>query len=212
MTKVKDFLAHHELTQRGLADALGFKNANTVGDRARKDQDIPESWYQKLSSAGYTIPEMDGAWVPPVDTDVGESFRKDEQEPVAPTGAPQAKPDYVAINYKDVAGYIEGIYKLGGQMAIDPYDPLLAECIIKHSESAGQAWARWIESEPKVAAMLQRLMVGTPMGEVIGVHFAIVFAYVLGRQAANRIAADRAAAEAASHDGAAEQAAEDLVA
>jgi hypothetical protein len=215
MTKVAAFLEQHGLTQRGLADQLGFKNANTVGDRARKDLDIPETWYQKLSAAGYHIPEMDSDWAPPVDTDIGQQFRAGESEPRPPEGAPQAKPTYVGIDYGQVSGYIEGVYKLTGEMAIQPYDPLLAECITAHAESAGKAWAKWIESEPKVAALLQRLMVGTPMGEVIGVHFAIVFAYIMGRQAAERIARDHAqriAEEEAATNGGTGATAEDFVA
>ena len=97
-------------------------------------------------------------------------------------------------------------------MAVRPADPLLADVIDEHAAQAGAAWAHWIESEPKVAALLQRLMIGTPLGEVIGVHVAIVFTYTVARAAYRDAARERTEGEAAAGDGAAEAAAADRLA
>lgn len=208
--RVKEFLDTHNLTQAALTKILGYKSVSTVGGRVRRDEEMPEDWYPKLSAAGYFIPEMDSLPPPPPgDASADETvYRADEREPTAPADAVQ-RPMDVRIDMRTVAGYIEGAYKLASEMAIKPSDPLLAESITAHASQAGEAWAKWIESEPKVKALLERMMIGTPIGEVIGVHVAIVFAYVLARSTAREIAREHTAAEAAARDGSAEPPAED---
>ena len=91
---------------------------------------------------------------------------------------------------------------------------MLAEVIQAHAAPAGQAWAHWIESEPKVAALIQRMMIGTPLGEVIGVHVGIVFSYTLARSAARAVAADvadRTSDTEVAQDGRLDEAAADFV-
>lgn len=202
--KVAEFLERNELTGRALATQLGYTGAESVNARRRNDEDIPEAWVPRLVELGYTV---DGAT--PAAAVPGDEYRAGEDAPMAPPGAPQA-PQPVRIDYASVAGYVEGAYKLTAQMAIRPADPVLADVIEEHAAQAGLAWAHWIESEPKVAALLQRLMIGTPLGEVIGVHVAIVFTYTVARSAYRDAA--RAAAEQAAADGAPEGAPADQLA
>jgi len=224
--KVKAFREQHGLSQKAMAGLLGSKHGNLVGERERKDEDIPDHWIPKLEAKGYrvsggggrarpTTPGATGVPTTPVDDEAGStSYRDHDVPPTPPQDAPQAPPDLAQINYGQVAGYIEGAYVLAAKMLVEPADRVAAECITVHAGQAGVAWAKWIESEPKVAALLQRMMIGTPIGEVIGVHVAIVFAYVLARRASDQLASDtvgNGSGQAPQH-GAPGEAAEDFVA
>lgn len=117
--------------------------------------------------------------------------REHEQAPRRPAGARIG--EVAELDYAKIGEYITGVYKLAGQ-TVRANDEALANAIDGHAEVAGDAWQKWIRSEPKVAAVLQRMMIGTPLGEVIGVHVSIVFAYVLARGALRDLERDRARA------------------
>lgn len=207
-------------TIRQIATDMGYSGTNAVRQRIKDDKDVPETWYPELARLGYRVEGGFGAdrgslGGDPIPDEPEGTFRATEFAPSPPEGAPQAPQAAVPLNYRDVAGYIEGAYKLAAQFAIGENDPMLAGIIYDNAPAAGLAWSHWIESEPKVAALLQRMMIGTPLGEVIGVHVAIVFAYVLARSAAKRVAADAAgngSGQAAQVDGSAGSATEDSLA
>ena len=203
--KVAEFLELHDLTGAALSKALGYTGAEAVNQRRRNDEDIPEHWLPKLAELGYDVSDLGYVPLPPVGPDA--EFRADERPPQAPVGAPQA-PQPVVIDYGGIAEKIGGMYSMAGTFLVADADPLLAEAIVAHAEVAGQAWAAWIQSEPRVAAWLQKMMVGTPLGEVIFVHVGIVFSYTLARSAAKAVAADVAAARANGDAGAAPEAAQ----
>lgn len=118
--------------------------------------------------------------------------RAPRKPPGGKVGAAPRPAGEVQLDFNAIKSYIEGAYKLGGKVAAERGDVLLGAVIDEHATAAARAWVRWIESEPKVAEMLRKLMVGTPAGEVIAIHVSIVFSYTLARGAAERIAADEA--------------------
>ena len=187
---VREYMEREELTVEDLAERLGVQVATVK--RQRNKGPIPESWVERLG----------------LDSTSGEG-RDWEEVPEAPPDAPRRPltPPPV-MDVSTVAGYIEGAYKLGAHATRDA-DPLLAEAIEAYAPAAGEAWAKWIESEPKVKALLERLMVGTPLGEVIAVHVGIGFSYFLARSAAARVRRERA--EANGDDGGAHAPAEDFL-
>lgn len=202
--KVEDYLTEHGLTGTALANMLGLQ-PESVNGRRRRGSDMPEHWLRRLGHQGDGAEATDGDG-PPED----DGLRHADAPPMAPADAIVFKP--AEVDYATLAGHIEGAYKLAATYAVT--DPILAASLNEHAEKAGQAWAHYIESEPRVAALVQRLMIGTPLGEVIGVHVSIVFAYVLARTAAREIAAQHRAAEAeaAPGDGSPGQPAEDFLA
>lgn len=121
--------------------------------------------------------------------------RKHEQPPRKPPGGKVAQPPAgpPALDYSAVGGYIEGAYKLGAKVAVERGDRILGDVIDEHASAAARAWVRWIQSEPRVEEMLRKLLVGTPVGEVIAIHVSIVFSYTLARTAAEQLAAAEAA-------------------
>lgn len=203
--KVADLLERSGWTGKQLAAALGYSSAEAVNGRRRRGEDVPDAWYPRLLDLGLVSPEevaldlyalRDGAA-----GDEGEAEEvREGPAPQPPPGAPRVEAA-VQLDYRSVAGYIASTYRLSATFLVAPSDALLAQAITEHAEQAGQAWARWIESEPRVAAWLQRLMIGTPLGEVIGVHVAIVFAYTLARVSARELAASAAAAAAGGDGG-----------
>lgn len=122
-------------------------------------------------------------------------YRAADRRPSPTADAKQAPPP--DLDYRELQDYISGFYKLAANITMQS-DAALGEAIVTHADAAGEAWAEWVKSEPKVAAMLQRLMIGTPLGKVIGVHVSIVIGYVFARQAQANIAAEAAAAAAAA--------------
>lgn len=175
------------LSQRKIADALGWGHTQKVrnilrGDRPDSDPGAPRE------PPSQQPPELDG-------DDPGG--RAAERQPSRPPGAPVHVP--ATVDYGKVASYIEGLYVMGAK-GVERANPVACTVITNHAKPAGKAWADWIRSEPSVAAWIERLMIGTPLGEVIGVHFSMVVAYVF----AQRLAADAAAAAAAGGDGSAE--------
>ena len=192
--KVADFLERHSLTGSELSRSLGFTGAEAVNSRRRKGEDIPEAWYPKLKELGY---DVDGGSYTPPPTDDAEELFRDQAPPSPPDDARYATPATTKIDYASVAGHIEGAYKLAAHFAIAQADPLLANIIEEHAQQAGQAWAHYIQSEPRVAALVERMMIGTPLGEVIGVHVGIVFSYTVARASARSIAAQYDAERAA---------------
>jgi hypothetical protein len=172
---------------------------------------VPLSTVRSWAKRGNWIaapPPQEGS---PPDTEVGAPLTPpDDPErigaPASPRRPPGGKIQPVELDYGSLQEYIEGAYKLAGQ-TVRTNDPYLGDAIDEHAHKAGVAWCKWVRSEPKVAALLQRLMIGTPLGEVIGVHVSIVFAYVLARGAAREFARAQAAAESGNGAGAASSAA-----
>lgn len=194
-------ISQNELSRR--LDGLEGTSRAAIQRMAKAGEEVPQAWLDELY--GRPPDQPAGEQQEPVES---SSARDSDRPPRRPASGRVQRVD--SLNYRQLQDYIAGGYKLAGQ-TIRASDPVLASIVDGHADRAGAAWAAWIESEPKVAAMLQRLMIGTPMGEVIGVHISIAFAYVLARGAQRQIAADYAAqqqqqAEAAAagqHDGAA---------
>lgn len=174
--RVAEYLDREGIDAEELARRLGHKSSSRVSQELAREGDMLESWRRRLALEDEPIP-------------VG---REHEEAPQPPPGAPvfDAPPSPTAgLDLSAFAGYVEGAYKLGAYTIRDT-EPLLAKAIEDHATQAGEAWAKWVESEPRVKALLERMMVGTPLGEVIAVHVGIGFSYFLARSAQARALAD----------------------
>lgn len=158
-----------------------------------------------LAQEGGSSPAPGGGGLPDGETpqvDGEPTTRRAEKRPTPPSGArvvPTSAPEGAAqLDYRAIQGYVEGAYKIAAKVSRERGDKVLADVIDEHASPAARAWARWVESEPRVAELLRKLLVGTPAGEVIAVHVSIVFSYTLARGAAARLAADAAEREPAA--------------
>lgn len=187
---VKEWLEQNEVSADELADRLGLKASSVIRRVRAKDEqaEMPLRWLRQLDGAQDEGPPSNGVLM--------DDGRVTETPPSKPAGASVRKPEQAAVvDMSTVAGYIEGAYTLAAH-TIEGTDPALAAAVAGHAKQAGDAWAKWIESEPKVKALLERMMVGTPLGEVIGVHVGIGFAYFMSRSAYKKAIEDAAAAAA----------------
>lgn len=180
---VAAYLEARGMTDDELAAAVGVQTKTVQARKSERDRPMPKAWADRLEAG---------------DPNVSQRGRDDEQTPQAPPEAPRVEPEPSPLadqSFETLAGYIEGAYKLGAA-AVSASDVPLGRAIDDHAKQAGEAWARWVESEPKVKALLERMMVGTPLGEVIAVHVGIGFAYFLSRSAIERARREEAAARA----------------
>lgn len=166
------------ISNEELSARVGVKNA-TGKNRARP---VPRVWYGKL---GLDEPGT-------LDEEAGAPIGRDEERPPqAPPGArrikqpepPSAEQLMLAqgIDYSEVEGLISAAYK-GAAAVVAERDPPLSSMIESHADEAARAWAEWIRSNPKAAAFLERMMVGTPFGKVISVHLGIGVGYYFARR------------------------------
>lgn len=163
-------------TYREISQALGGIPVGTVS-----------SWFREQQQPHEAVVVS-----PPEDSETEDfltGLRLDDAAPQMPSDGRLAP---LELNYGSIADSIESCYKIGGKL-VSKSDPLLGQVLDEHAAKAGEAWAAWIRSEPKVAAFLQRFALGTPLGEVIGVHVSMVVAYVFTRSAIREAAreADR---------------------
>ncbi len=172
-----------------LRDRLGITTAELVKRVGVKDvgslsRVTPRAWYAKLGIA------EPGTLDDELDKILG---REQERPPQAPPGATRVKEpppaptdlglggELGSLDYSEIEGLIATVYK-GAAGIVENTDPPLAMMIASHADEAAQAWAEWIRSNPKAAAFLQRMMVGTPMGKVISVHLGIGVGYYFARR------------------------------
>lgn len=203
---VRDYLEREGLTVEELAEQLDLAPSTVrrrvlAVDQTSRRAMMAKKWLFKLGAElpddAYRQRDPDDGRLPGEENLEPGGGREWERTPQAPKGARVEKPP-PAMDLSTFAGYVEGAYKLAGD-AIGATDPALAAAVDSHAEAAGKAWARWVESEPKVRALLERAMVGTPLGEVIGVHVAIAFAYFMSRKAMRQVVEQQAADDAADY-------------
>lgn len=124
---------------------------------------------------------------PPPFTNDDEPQRAHDMPPQRPAdgrSAPPPPPSAVdALDYGQVRQYIAGMYRLAGNV-VSPHDPILPGVVDAHADAAADAWVAWIRSEPRVEAFLQKMMVGTPAGQLIYVHVSMGVGYFFARAAA----------------------------
>lgn len=189
---VAEYLETHELSDEELAELVGVQVKTVQARKSERDRQIPASWLERIETGDREIGKRGSRGGEP------DGGRAEETAPKPPPGARIVEPEpspIEGVDFTALAGYIEGAYKLGAA-AVAGTDPALSAAVDSHAAQAGQAWAHWVESEPKVAALIQRMMIGTPLGEVIAVHVGIGFAYFLSRSAIERARREeRAAAE-----------------
>lgn len=175
-------LRQQGLTQREISERLGGVPIGTVWSWVKE---TPQG--ERREAVVMTPPGEDDSGATP------EPGRAEEMPPRPPPGARVVSPQPSDLDYASLEGHIAGLYKLAAK-GVESGDPALCMAIDRHADQAGHAWVVWIRSEPRVAELLRRLMIGTPLGEVIGVHVSIVFAYIFARDAVRRMAAAEAAA------------------
>lgn len=198
---VQEYLDFSQLSEESFAERVGIK----VGAvRLWKSREMPPKWDAAIQNSVNAKPvgleELDRAtdWEPVGETPTS-GVRETEYTPQPPKDARIVAPPKAAVSLATVRGYIVMIYEGGARVARQTGDGLAAETIERYTPDFADAWVAYLESKPELIAWLSKLQVGTPFGNLVGVHVIAAGSYVLARQTAismaSRAAADARAAE-----------------
>jgi len=175
-------------TQARIAERFG------VSPRTVRTWLAPQATDEQVAQALHAVPLE-----PPIDISGGpdSGYRDADVPPTRPVDGTVFVPPTEGgdvLNYKDLEEYIAGAYRMGAKLS---GDMILIDVVNVHANEAARAWAEWIRSEPKVAAWLQRMMIGTPAGKLIYIHVSMGVGYVFAKSAAAELQRRRAADESA---------------
>lgn len=215
---VREYLHSAGMTAETLQEILGHKTTSSI--TKKMDVEMPTRWERLLNSVDEssltavgeddsTPPEFDARSQTFPNDPWDNDGRDNEGSPSKPTNAdtvvgPQR------IKLSTVEGYISQIYSGAAYLAKQRGDDIAADTINRYSPEFAQAWVNYIESDPRIMAYLEKLMIGTPLGNLIGVHVIAVGSYTFARVAARQIS-DAFAAESFNGNGSPNEAPADFV-
>ncbi len=198
--KVKEYLHQADIEPEKLAELLGYKTKYTVTKKL--DEEMPAKWVKKLDE----LSDLDMA--PPIAEEtenkdgtedpftVGEledwlsnEGRAADKDPVisADSGSEIIGPQKIKL--ATIQGYIEMIYGGAEMLARTRGDEIAAETISKYTPQYVEAWIDYIKYDERILKYLELFQVGTPLGNLIGIHAISVGAYALARITARELAA-----------------------
>lgn len=207
----KDYLSVSGLTPAELAEILGHQSTSMI--TKKMNVEMPKRWAKLLDERDSVPPAVDANPDEserlahdrsPTSEDGEKDWEKLFRENEAPT-PPDGDYDPVIgpqqIKLSTVDGYIRQIYGGAAYIARNRGDELAADVIERYTPEFSEAWIDYIKSNPQILGYLEKLMIGTPMGNLIGIHVIAIGSYGFARAAANQIAAAHRA-ESASNNGA----------
>jgi len=197
----KEFLYVNQIDEDQLAKLLGFKTSQSI--KKRMDEEMPERWVRKLDNISGTVDSSETASDEPTNESEREPKLTDEEinqwissegrdndgDPnILNTGMPEViGPQKIKI--ATIRGYIEMVYGGAESLARARGDVIAAETIHQYTPQYVEAWVDYIKFDSRILKYLEALQIGTPIGNLIGVHAISVGAYVLARITAQEIAA-----------------------
>lgn len=209
---VKEYLHSSGLNEMQLAEILGYKSTSPITRRI--DDELPERWVRKLeetsglgmasdSAAGSEEPTEESSEREPKLTDeqinewITSEGREEDKDPnmnqVENNGVNVIGPQQIKLT--TIKGYIEMMYGGAESIARSQGDDIAAEVIHKYTPEYTEAWIDYIKFDSRILKYLEALQIGTPIGNLIGIHAISIGAYVLARVTAREIAAANAARE-----------------
>lgn len=202
---VREYLYQSELSEKQLAQLLGYKSTTPVTKRL--DEDMPERWTRRLdemADLGITAETVDKA-----DDNSEESERESkitdesinewisgdgrdgDKDPRINSGDAVIGPQQIKLS--TIEGYIKMVYEGAEALARSKGDAIAADTIHAYTPQYTDAWIEYIKCDPRILRYLEQLNIGTPIGNLIGIHAISVGAYALARITAREIAANAAA-------------------
>jgi hypothetical protein len=209
---VKEYMYTANLDSSELANLLGYKTETPI--LKRLDEDLPERWVRKLEelselgvapnpAAGSGETSDDSTEREPKISDeqinewIGNEGRAEDQSPNI-NKVENSSPEVIGpqqIKIKTIEGYIQMVYGGAESICRSRGDDIAAEVIHKYTPEYTEAWIDYIKYDSRILQYLEMLQIGTPLGNLVGVHAISMGAYVLARVTAREIAAANAAAE-----------------
>lgn len=194
----RDYLQQSGMSSVELSEILGHKTTSSI--TKKMDVEMPKRWVRLLderdgATSAVGTNSNDGARThidsPPIgengETDWEQEFRTEQDAPRIPGDTePVVGPQRIKLS--TVEGYIQQIYGGAAYIAESRGDELAADVIRRYSPEFSEAWIDYIRSDPRLLEYLEKMMIGTPIGNLIGVHVIAIGSYAFARAAAGQIA------------------------
>lgn len=201
---VKEYLHMANLTTEGLSELLGYKGTTTV--TKRMNEEMPERWVRKLdelSELGLvsepppqseTVSEDSSEREPKLSDEqinewINSEGREADKDPnlnQVDSGNQVVGPHQIKLT--TIKGYVEMIYSGAEGLARGRGDMIAAETIHQYSPEFVEAWMDYIKYDDRILKYLEQLQIGTPIGNLIGIHAISIGAYVVARVTAKELA------------------------
>lgn len=203
--KVKEYLYSADLTAERLAELLGYKTVGTV--KRKLDDEMPVKWTRKLeelADLGIKSPEADS---PTAEKDSDEPSERESNLTddainawISSEGRDEDKDPNISsfstnevigpqqIKLSTVKGYVGMVYDTAESLAASRGDLIAAETINRYKAEYVEAWMDYIKYDPRILKYLEMLNIGTPIGNLVGIHAISIGAYVLARVTAKELA------------------------
>jgi len=192
---VKEYLYQSELTERQLADILGYKTTGPV--EKRMEQELPSNWVEKIDNWVFEQ-EVDKIGKPEEkssdqDDWINTEGRADDKDPNIDNFSNVEVIGPQKIKLTTIQGYIEMIYGGAETIARARGDVIAAETISQYTPQYVEAWIDYIKYDERILKYLEMFQIGTPLGNLVGIHAISIGAYALARITAKELAANAAA-------------------
>lgn len=193
----RDYLQQSGMSTVELSEILGHKTTSSI--TKKMDVEMPKRWVRLLDERDGATPAVGGDsesnarahTTPPIledgETDWEREFRTEQDAPTMPDGLdPVIGPQKIKLS--TIEGYIQQIYGGAAYIAENRGDELAADVIRRYTPEFSEAWVDYIRSDPRLLAYLEKMMIGTPLGNLIGVHAIAIGSYTFAKIAARQIA------------------------
>lgn len=205
--KTRDYLARANITPDEMAIHLGYKTTSMI--TKKMDEEMPDRWVRKLdelsdlgivsTTADEETTEDESEREPKItDDDIndwitsdGRAEDKDPNLNATNTGSQVLGPNQIKLS--TIEGYVKMVYGGAETLARTRGDEIAADTIQAYTPQYVEAWMDYIKHDSRILKYLEQLNLGTPVGNLIGIHAISVGAYVLARVTAKEIAANAAA-------------------
>lgn len=186
--KVNEYLAATDMLPFQLAELLGHKSASTVVKKL--DQEMPERWTTKLE-------ELEREQKEKIQSEISDSEiddwinagREDDKDPniTEPlSGVEVIGPQKIKLS--TIQGYITMVYDGAQALALQRGDEIAAETIERYKPQYIEAWMDYIRYDERLLKYLELFQIGTPLGNLVGIHAISIGAYTLARFTAKELA------------------------
>lgn len=186
--KVSEYLAATEMMPFQLSELLGHKTTGTVVKKL--DDEMPVKWANRLEELEREQNEKIKSEITDAELDDWMSAgREDDKDPniTEPlSGVEVIGPQKIKLS--TIQGYIEMVYDGAQALALQRGDTIAAETIERYKPQYIEAWMDYVRYDERLLKYLELFQIGTPLGNLIGIHAISIGAYALARITAKELA------------------------
>jgi hypothetical protein len=202
---VREYLHESGVTKEELAEFLGHKTTASVTKKL--EVEMPRRWARMLDEGSPAVSAVSTEETEPERAPINDEWedvkgRDSDYDPTKPfdPGNDRKVIGPQAIKLSTVEGYITQIYSGAAFICSQRGDDIAADTITRYTPEFSDAWINYIQSDPRIMQWLEQLQIGTPLGNLIGIHAIAIGSYVFARVASREIARAFEAEQAAANN------------